>query len=129
MDEPGTRVGDFLLVLGFQGTDVFTYSEVGAVNEEVHIGTNAVTLVQGLLFDKISLTYQLNSALEIATSAADPNDLQPITSTPNSLLPIFGAPEMNQFSPGIVYVVPEPSVLLSWVPLAFGWVMLRRRRD
>ena len=115
--EDGTRVGDFTLSLLNNGGNVYTYSELGASNSFVHLGTNTVTLAAGLEFDTISLSYTVNSA-----NAG---------STPTSLLPWPGlAPE--QYSPdSITYTqaqaVPEPSTY-GLMALGLGVVGFAARR-
>ncbi|MEP2777647.1 MAG: PEP-CTERM sorting domain-containing protein [Luteolibacter sp.] len=127
VSEPGTRTGDFTITLSYLGTDVYWESLTGVETQEVHVGTNEITLVQGLAFDRMRLDFELISAVELESLAADPMDLQPIPTTLNGILPIFGAPESNRFSPGIVYVVPEPSSLML-LSLALGMGLGRRRR-
>lgn len=99
VSEAGTRTGDFTLNLKSGGATIFSYSELGAINSFVHLGTNAVPLPNGLTFDEWSLSYTI--------LAAD------TTSTPISLLPWPGqAPE--QRNPRVITYtsVPEPSTLL-----------------
>ena len=101
--EAGTRTGDFTLTLSNDGAPVYTTSETGAVNNYVHIGTNTINLTSGLVFDQMQLHYTLTTAIEAEEHAVDPDNLQPIGSTLGGLLPIFGAPEANIYSPGIIY--------------------------
>ena len=71
----------------------------------------------------MELNFTLTSAIEDPSVALDPNNPLQSNSTINSLLPIFGAPEQNQYNtPGdIVYessaTVPEPS---SFVLMGLG---------
>lgn len=95
------RVGDYDLRLLNDGGEVFSAAEAGASNMWVHVGTNSVFLGTGLKFDEMRLSYTLS-----ATTPQDP--LNPADTYLNGLLPIFGAPEYNAFSPGITYAVPEP---------------------
>ncbi|MCA9235658.1 MAG: hypothetical protein KDA44_09300 [Planctomycetales bacterium] len=125
----GTRTGDFTLELFNDGSSVFNLSEVAAINSEVHVGTNTVNLPAGLEFDVMSLDYQLTTAVELASGAVDPNNLQPVSTDLQGLLPIFGAPEENSFSPGISYIVPEPSGLAVAVVLGTMAVFARRRNS
>ncbi len=118
LNEPGDRMGDFTLTLSNGGSPVFTASETGAINSEVHLGTNGINLNTGLVFNQMYLQYSLTQATELFDTAVDPDNLQPIGSTLSGLLPIFGAPEQNTFSPGIIYApVPEPG---TWVMLLAG---------
>lgn len=120
VDEPGDRVGDFTLTLNNGGSSVFTASETDVVTSEVHLGTNDINLSTGLVFNQMYLQYSLTQATELEEDAADPQDLQHIGSTLNDMLPIFGAPEQNQYSPGIIYgaaPVPEPE---TWAMLLAG---------
>lgn len=118
VNEPGDRIGDFTLTLSNGGSAVFTTGETGAINSEVHLGTNAISLGTGLVFNQMYLQYSLTQATELENDAADPDNLQHIDSTLYGLLPIFGAPEQNKFSPGIVYApVPEPE---TWAMLLAG---------
>lgn len=112
------RTGDFSLSLRNDGVEVFAESGVGVTTQEVHLGTNTIVLPTGLLFDEMFLDYEL--------TAVDPIDpLDPATTILDGRLPIFGAPENNQFSPGIVFV-PEPAAALL-AALACVGVALRRR--
>ncbi|MEE9404154.1 MAG: PEP-CTERM sorting domain-containing protein [Algisphaera sp.] len=132
VNEQGDRIGDFDLVLRNDGLDVFELSETGALNSKVHIGTNTVALPEGLAFDEMSLFYTLVSAVTVPLDddegdgggggAFFPED---VSTTLRSRVPIFGAPENNQFSPGIVYSVPEPSALML---AGAGCLALMRRR-
>ncbi len=99
----GVRVGDFSLVLRNDGGDVFSLIGTDVTNQEVHLGTNTVTLPTGLDFDEMFLDYSLDSADDLGQPPT------PANTTLEGLLPIFGAPEQNQFSPGIVFI-PEPGV-------------------
>ncbi len=80
----------------------------------------------------MELHFTLLSAIENPQYAVDPDNLQPINSTINSLLPIFGAPEQNSFYKGVVFessVVPEPAtVALFGVGLSLVGIVVRRRR-
>jgi hypothetical protein len=99
----GERTGNFTLQLFNDSVEVFNLSEIGASNQFVHVGTNTVALSTGLIFDEMRLDYMLTAAVD--------DSFQPIDSTLYGLLPIFGAPESNQFFPGIEYVVPEPGTV------------------
>lgn len=102
VDEPGTRTGDYTLTLYDDLTEVFSQTVYSEVTQEVHLGTNGVTLDMGTTFDAMRLEFTLTSAIDL-------DDATPVSSTINGLLPIFGAPEQNQYSPGIVLApVPEP---------------------
>ena len=111
--EAGSRTGNFTLDLLRNGSNVFSSTETDAVNEEVHVGTNTISLNAGLQFDQMSLAYFLSSAVDLNDPSID-------VQTPLSgLLPIFGAPEQNKFFPGISYVEAPP------VPLpAAAWLLL-----
>ncbi len=125
VDEQGERTGDFTLTLRLDGVDVFTLTELGAVNNYVHVGTNSITLATGLVFDEMHLDYLLTTAIESADLAADPGNLKSIGSTINGLVPIFGTPDRNAFYPGITYTsaVPEPgslAILISGMAVVAG---------
>ena len=109
LNESGTRVGDFTLNLEQNGVPVFTYSETGASNSFVHLGTNTVSIPDGLTFNQWVLTDTIVSA--------------DTTSTPISLLPWPGrAPEA--YSPSIITYttgVPEAS---SWAMMLLGFAGL-----
>lgn len=129
--EPGYRIGDYTLTLWRSGGDVFSTSEFGASNSFVHVGTNSIVLDTGLQFDRMQLVYQLTEAHEDPDEAEDFNNPLPIDTTLVGRLPIFGAPEMNLFSPGIIYgPVPEPSawMLLAAGLLATGWRLRQQQR-
>lgn len=125
VNEPGVRVGDYTLSLLWGGSSVFSYSELGADNRYVHLGTNTIDLTAGLRFDAMELSYALVSAVDDQAFGGDPNNPLPIGTTPNTLLPIFGAPDQDPYHPGdVAYeatVVPEPG---TWVLMAFGLVLL-----
>ena len=100
VSENGTRLGDFTLSLLNNGSTVFSYSEDGASNSFVHIGTNTVELPSGLVFDAFQLGYSFISGDNC---------------TPYSLLPWPSmAPELY-FSNNIAFnanAVPEPATML-----------------
>lgn len=120
VDPSGVRTGDFTLVLRNNGADVFTLSDTAVQVQEVHLGTNAVNLPAGLEFDEMFLDYVLVSAVDLG---APPTD---VDTTIVSRLPIFGAPENNGFSPGIVFV-PEPMAGLLGALACCGALATRRR--
>lgn len=111
---PGIRIGDFTLNLEQNGVSVFSYSETGASNGTVHLGTNTVTVPSGLTFNAWVLT-DTNTSMTDVTYTFD------ITSTPQSLLPWPGlAPEA--YSPSVITyssAVPEPS---TWAMMLVGFV-------
>jgi hypothetical protein len=117
VNEPGRRVSDFTLTLSNLGTTVFTFADPNAVNEEVHLGANSVTLPGGLVFDRITLQ---NTVISTEDLFGDP-----VTTTVNSVLPIFGSPDQNQFYPGVVTyssnAVPEPA---TWAMMIGGFGIL-----
>ena len=123
-DESALRTGDFTLTLLNNGAEVFSHSEANSEQTQVHVGTNSIVLDTGLVFDQMVLNYSLISAVTL--------DAQPVPAdtTLRGLLPIFGAPEMNTFYPGIVYApVPEPTA--AWLLLVglAGLGFAARRRS
>lgn len=125
VNEPGDRNVDYVLTLYNDAADVYSETVSGAVNSSVHIGTNSVELDAGLKFDSMRLELSLFSA----TVDGDPSS--PVPTSLNGLLPIFGAPENNDFYPGIVLApVPEPQ---PWALATAGLIALgalgRRRRN
>ena len=94
------RTGDWTLTLSNNGAIVYATSEIASANAYIHMGTNALNLQPGLVFDEIELNYTLTSS----TSEF---------STPESLLPWPGVgPENNPYvdTPApLAYAVPEPS--------------------
>lgn len=129
----GARDGDWTLTLKNNGADVFATSETNSIQEYVHMGTNEINLNSGLVFDAMELHYTLNSftpgfpADSMMRELDDPGSDNVI----QGLLPIFGAPEMNTYSPGIIYApVPEPSsYALALAGLAIVAGLARRRRS
>lgn len=120
----GTRTGDWTLTLSNNGASVYSQSASGDVQRCVHMGTNGITLNSGLVFDKMHLSYTLATYVPDNVDDTAPNTI-------NSRLPIFGAPEMNPFYPGIIYgPIPEPGTL-AMLAAGLGMVglMSRRRRS
>jgi hypothetical protein len=130
------RVGDFTLTLLNDGSSVYSTSETNALNSYVHMGTNAIFLTAGLVFDQMVLNYALTSAtFNDPGDPSNPNNGLPTDSVIQGLLPIFGAPEENPFYPGIIYEqasVPEPStyamIALGLVTLAYAAQRRRQRQ-
>ncbi len=118
VDPAGARTGDFTLVLRKDGADVFSLVGDDVITQEVHLGTNTVELPTGLMFDEMFLDFELIESI----SVVDPGF--PVDTQIDSRLPIFGAPENNTFSPGIIFV-PEPATLTL---LAFALAAARMRR-
>ncbi len=116
--ESGTRTGDLSLNLLNGVTNVFSYSENGASNSFVHLGTNTVSIASGLMFDSWVLNYNILTA--------------DTTSTPTSLLPWPGNAPEAQFGDNITFTaggVPEPA---TWALMISGFGLvgatLRRRK-
>lgn len=130
--ESGLRRGDWTLNLYRNGATVFNIFENDSPQECVHVGTNGIPLNTGLQFDRMELTYLLNSANETDGSCGGVADGPEIETTLAAALPIFGTPEDNRFAPGIVYtatVVPEPSTFaLALVGLGAVGIVARQRR-
>jgi hypothetical protein len=130
-----SRTSDFTLDLLNNGSTVFSYSELDAVNFWVHLGTNSLNLPQGLTFDTIRLTDSLISAF--AADLSDPiNPILtsiPTGSTPLSLL-LFNGTGPENWQPGIIAFdpnganpVPEPSTFFLLGAGLAGVGLLRRR--
>jgi hypothetical protein len=68
-DETGDRDGTFTLNLLLDGVSQLFLAPSTVTNSTVHIGTNAVSLVAGLMFDEIILNYTLtNSTIDTTIS-------------------------------------------------------------
>lgn len=61
-DEVGIRDGTFSLNLLLDGVSQLFLAPSAVSNSTVHIGTNAVSLVAGLMFDEIILNYTLTAS-------------------------------------------------------------------
>jgi hypothetical protein len=120
VDETANREGSYTLTLSLAGQSVWSLEETSK-QSLVHMGTNSVYLPAGLSFDRMALSYELLSSVEDPEYAPDPENLQPTSSTIRGLLPIFGAPEMNIYYPGISFgaPVPEPA---TWALMLAGLV-------
>jgi hypothetical protein len=66
-DETGTRQGTYSLNLLLDGVSQFFLAPSAISNSAVHIGTNTVSLVAGLMFDEIILNYSLTSSTNTTT--------------------------------------------------------------
>jgi hypothetical protein len=133
--ESGTRTGDFTLTLKNNGSDVFSYAELGSQQSFIHIGTNTISLVTGLIFDQMHLSYSLTSSVEAIWDGSDwVPGVNPINTTLSGLLPIFGAPEATaDWSNGdIAYrtgaAVPDFASTLALLAGALGLVSALARR-
>jgi len=62
--EVGSRDGTFALNLLLDGASQFSLAPAAVNNQSVHIGTNAVSLLAGLMFDEIVLDYTLNNDVD-----------------------------------------------------------------
>jgi hypothetical protein len=123
------RIGDFSLELRNNGATVFSTSETASVTSYVHIGTNAISLPSGLMFDQMILNYTLTSSTYMNQS--DPLDPLNGTAADSNLsgpLPIFGAPEETNSAIEYVSGVPEPGTyaLLGAGMIAIGAMRFRR---
>jgi len=134
---PGAaRTGDYTLDLSLAGSSVYSESQTGSMNWWVHVGTNTVYLDAGLKFDDMHLNYTLTSAFLGIDDPANPgttivSDI-PADTNLQGQLPIFGAPELNQFSPGISFTgaVPEPETYaMLLVGLGVLGFLSRRRKS
>ena len=102
----GTSTANFTLNLLNNGSNVFTYSEMGATTAFAHLGTNTVSVGAGLVWDQFELTSSI-----LSTEATGPA---------NSLLPWPGQaleqyrPQRVSFTPG---AVPEPA---TWALMVLG---------
>jgi hypothetical protein len=104
----GTRTLDFNLDLNNNGSSIFNYSEMGATNSFIHLGTNTVAFGAGLVWDE----YELSATLLSSDTA---------TTNPAGLLPWPGqGPE--QYQPAFIAfhanAVPEPA---SWALMILGF--------
>ena len=65
--ESGDRDGTFSLNLLLDGVSQFLLTPPAVTNSTVHIGTNTVSLVAGLMFDEIILNYSLTASTSNTT--------------------------------------------------------------
>lgn len=138
MTESADRTGSFQFELQNDGLVVFSKTETDSVQGLVHMGTNTITLPTGLVFDRWQLSYQLTSAIEV-TSVEDPDNPGAFievrggstTSSPNTLLPIFGIVDntlVANSSTTIYGPVPEPSTWALWLAGVAGLGVAARRK-
>lgn len=109
-DEAGVREGSFSLDLLLDGVSQFSLMPSAVTNSAVHIGTNAVSLVAGLMFDEIILDYTLTSAVDLGIGA-------PIDTTIIQFVIGGASPNVpSGFTSGISYNtaidVPAPTTLV-----------------
>lgn len=139
VQEPATRTGSFVFQLLNDGLQVFSKVETDSVQSQVHMGTNTITLPTGLVFDAWRLQYSLTSAIEVL-SVEDPDNPGsfievaggPTTSSPDTLLPIFGIVDNAQTgnaSNTIFAPVPEPTELALWLTGIAGVGVAARRKS
>jgi hypothetical protein len=123
MWEAAVRTSNHTLTLSNNGAPMLSLVQSGEVQSQFHMGTNAVALSTGLVFDTLQLQYSLLSALTATGQATG--------STPFGILPIFGMPDVavdGNTSQTIYGPVPEPATWALWL-LGLGAVgALARRR-
>jgi PEP-CTERM motif len=139
VEESAYRTSNFQFDLLNDGQVVLTTTELASVQSLVHMGTNDINLPTGLVFDRWELQYTLISTVEV-TSEEDPENPGtfievrggPTTTSPSSLLPIFGIVDntlVANSSTTVYGPVPEPSTWALWLAGAAGLGMAARRRS
>jgi len=121
-NESGNRDVDYTLDLFNDGLSVYSVGESGIRVAEVHVGTNTQSILAGLVFDQWVLRVSILSAHPLDDDMADQ------TTTPSSILPIFGPADVNE--PTIVAysatgfgatAVPEPT---TWALMIAGFGLI-----
>lgn len=129
VSESAYRIGNFVFQLFNDGQEVFSVQESSSLQSQVHMGTNTISLPTGLVFDSWKLNYSLISAIEVIT-VEDPDNPgsyievqgSSITSSPYTLLPIFGTLDTNTSTTTIyAAAVPEPE---SYAMLLAGFCII-----
>jgi len=129
--ESGDRVGDMTLSLLLDGVEQFSLAENGISNSFVHLGTNGVNLLAGLMFDEIILTYDLITSVDDVLLTPNNATITHYTIGSDPLVPGGFSSADISYIRAPINNVPEPGLLglMALSLFGIGFAVRRAKRS